>query len=195
MNNTNHMLPLGRGLAEQKAYIRRTLDMIAEANQVSRHAMKLATTWETRYGPVPNAIEEPGPGGDAVRARIGRVATEIMAQGMCCGGLDFGYFYEGSPIVAYDGEAAPLLHHGGIHPVHRSGLPHPASVAKRWAVVLRRSGARFHITPTRSCGRNRQPRRSGGAPRRADGGAGRPCGRCGRTLSTQAFALAPPIGM
>ena len=26
---------------------------------------------------------------------------------MCCGGLNFGYFYEGSPIVAYDGEAAP----------------------------------------------------------------------------------------
>jgi 2-polyprenyl-6-methoxyphenol hydroxylase-like FAD-dependent oxidoreductase len=76
-------------------------------DQVSRHAMKLATRWETRYGPVPNAIEEPGPEGDAVRARIGRVAAEIMAQGMCCGGLNFGYFYEGSPIVAYDGEAAP----------------------------------------------------------------------------------------
>ena len=76
-------------------------------DQVSRHAMKLATAWETRYGPVPNAIEEPGPGGDAVRARIGRVATEIMAQGMCCGGLNFGYFYDGSPIVAYDGETAP----------------------------------------------------------------------------------------
>src|SRR6266568_4801448 len=29
MNNTNHMLPLGRGLTEQKAYIRRTLDLIA----------------------------------------------------------------------------------------------------------------------------------------------------------------------
>jgi peptidoglycan/xylan/chitin deacetylase (PgdA/CDA1 family) len=29
MNNTSHMLPLGRGLAEQKAYIRRTLDLIA----------------------------------------------------------------------------------------------------------------------------------------------------------------------
>ena len=28
MNNTSHMLPLGRGLAEQKAYIRQTLDMI-----------------------------------------------------------------------------------------------------------------------------------------------------------------------
>jgi allantoinase len=29
MNNTSHMLPLGRGLAEQKAYIHRTLDLIA----------------------------------------------------------------------------------------------------------------------------------------------------------------------
>jgi allantoinase len=28
MNNSNHILPLGRGLAEQKAYIRRTLDLI-----------------------------------------------------------------------------------------------------------------------------------------------------------------------
>jgi peptidoglycan/xylan/chitin deacetylase (PgdA/CDA1 family) len=30
MNNTSHMLPLGRGLAEQKTYIRRTLDLIAD---------------------------------------------------------------------------------------------------------------------------------------------------------------------
>ncbi len=29
MNNTSHMLPLGRGLSEQKTYIRRTLDQIA----------------------------------------------------------------------------------------------------------------------------------------------------------------------
>jgi hypothetical protein len=29
MNNTTHMLQLGRGLAEQKAYIRQTLDLIA----------------------------------------------------------------------------------------------------------------------------------------------------------------------
>ena len=76
-------------------------------DQVSRHAMSLATTWERRYGEVPETIEEPGPDGDAARARIGRAATEIMTQGMCCGGLNFGYFYEGSPVIAYDGEAAP----------------------------------------------------------------------------------------
>jgi allantoinase len=34
MNNTSHMLPLGRGLAEQKAYIRRTLELIAGATGV-----------------------------------------------------------------------------------------------------------------------------------------------------------------
>jgi allantoinase len=34
LNNTSHMLPLGRGLAEQKAYIRRTLDMIAATTGV-----------------------------------------------------------------------------------------------------------------------------------------------------------------
>ena len=31
MNNTSHQLPLGRGLAEQKSYIHRTLDLIAGA--------------------------------------------------------------------------------------------------------------------------------------------------------------------
>ena len=34
MNNTNNQLPLGRGLAEQKAYVRRTLDLIASATGV-----------------------------------------------------------------------------------------------------------------------------------------------------------------
>jgi allantoinase len=34
MNNTSRMLPLGRGLAEQKTYIRRTLDQIAAATGV-----------------------------------------------------------------------------------------------------------------------------------------------------------------
>jgi allantoinase len=34
MNNSNRILPLGRGLAAQKAYIRRTLDLIASATGV-----------------------------------------------------------------------------------------------------------------------------------------------------------------
>jgi peptidoglycan/xylan/chitin deacetylase (PgdA/CDA1 family) len=34
MNNTSRMLPLGRGIAEQKTYIRKTLDQIADATGV-----------------------------------------------------------------------------------------------------------------------------------------------------------------
>jgi allantoinase len=34
MNNTSHILPLGRGVREQRDYIRRTLDMIAQATGV-----------------------------------------------------------------------------------------------------------------------------------------------------------------
>ena len=41
MNNSNHILPLGRGLAEQKAYIRATLDMIAGTTGVK------ATGWSS----------------------------------------------------------------------------------------------------------------------------------------------------
>jgi hypothetical protein len=56
---------------------------------------------------VPPDIEAPGPEGDAVRARVGAAAYELNVNQYCCGGLNFGYFYEGSPIIAYDGEAAP----------------------------------------------------------------------------------------
>jgi 2-polyprenyl-6-methoxyphenol hydroxylase-like FAD-dependent oxidoreductase len=76
-------------------------------DQVSRLAMNVGLTWNTRYGPIPESIEQPGPEGDAVRSRIGREAFDIAVRGFCCGGLNFGYFYEGSPVIAYDGEAPP----------------------------------------------------------------------------------------
>src|SRR5262249_53601839 len=56
---------------------------------------------------IPNTIEEVGPEGDAVRARIGREAYDINVGQFCCGGLYFGYFYPDSPIIAYDSETAP----------------------------------------------------------------------------------------
>jgi 2-polyprenyl-6-methoxyphenol hydroxylase-like FAD-dependent oxidoreductase len=52
-------------------------------------------------------IEAEGPAGDAVRARIGEEAHVLDIEQQCCGGLNFGYFYADSPIIAYDGEAAP----------------------------------------------------------------------------------------
>jgi hypothetical protein len=56
---------------------------------------------------IPAEVEGPGPIGETVRARIGKEAYDLDVERQCCGGLNFGYFYEGSPIIAYDGEPHP----------------------------------------------------------------------------------------
>ena len=75
--------------------------------QVSHYAMNTATALAKARGDVPADIEASGPEGDAVRERIGRAMYQLNVPQYCCGGLNFGYFYAGSPIIAYDGEQAP----------------------------------------------------------------------------------------
>ncbi len=75
--------------------------------QVSHYAMNTSLAMARARAEVPEAIEAPGPQGDAVRAEFGRLMCEINVPQFCCGGLNFGYFYERSPLIAYDGEAAP----------------------------------------------------------------------------------------
>src|SRR5262245_25132682 len=75
--------------------------------QVSRFAMELAVSNIEQRRRTPTEIELPGPVGDAVRARVGQEAYDLNVQQYCCGGLNFGYFYDGSPIIAYDGEPQP----------------------------------------------------------------------------------------
>jgi len=75
--------------------------------QVSRYAMNTSFTRESLGSSLPHNLEECGPEGDAVRARIGKSAYEQNVGQFCCGGLNFGYFYKNSPIIAYDGEEAP----------------------------------------------------------------------------------------
>jgi hypothetical protein len=45
--------------------------------------------------------------GEAARAAAGQRAYSLDVEQQCCGGLNFGYFYDRSPIIAYDGEQAP----------------------------------------------------------------------------------------
>jgi 2-polyprenyl-6-methoxyphenol hydroxylase-like FAD-dependent oxidoreductase len=75
--------------------------------QVSHYAMNTSLAMARARAEVPAEIEDPGPAGDAVRAELGRRMYDVNVQQFCCGGLNFGYFYEKSPIIAYDGEAAP----------------------------------------------------------------------------------------
>jgi 2-polyprenyl-6-methoxyphenol hydroxylase-like FAD-dependent oxidoreductase len=84
--------------------------------QVSHFAMNHAHEMIRQRREVPAEIEDEGPEGDAARARIGRAAYDLNVRQYCCGGLNFGYFYEGSPIIAYDGEAAPGYTMDGFTP-------------------------------------------------------------------------------
>jgi 2-polyprenyl-6-methoxyphenol hydroxylase-like FAD-dependent oxidoreductase len=69
---------------------------------------------------IPAEIEAPGPVGDQIRARIGKEAYELDVHQQCCGGLNFGYFYERSPIIAYDGEPHPAY---AMHNFTSSSVP------------------------------------------------------------------------
>jgi 2-polyprenyl-6-methoxyphenol hydroxylase-like FAD-dependent oxidoreductase len=75
--------------------------------QVSRFAMDMALKVLGQRRTVPAEIELPGPEGDAVRRRVGQAAYDLNVQQYCCGGLNFGYFYDRSPIIAYDGAEPP----------------------------------------------------------------------------------------
>ncbi len=83
-------------------------------NQVSRFAMDHAQKMIRARRAVPADIEDPGPAADAVRAEVGREAYELNVQQFCCAGLNFGYFYDGSPILAPDGESAPAYTMGSF---------------------------------------------------------------------------------
>jgi 2-polyprenyl-6-methoxyphenol hydroxylase-like FAD-dependent oxidoreductase len=76
-------------------------------DQVSRFAMDIALKVIKHRRSTPPEVELSGPEGDAVRARVGKEAYDLNVQQYCCGGLNFGYFYDASPIIAYDSETAP----------------------------------------------------------------------------------------
>ena len=75
--------------------------------QVSHYAMNTSINLAKQRGGIPANIEDPGPAGDEARARVGQDAYDINVGQFCCGGLNFGYFYDNSPVIAYDGEKAP----------------------------------------------------------------------------------------
>ncbi len=75
--------------------------------QVSRFAMNHALALQKQREGVPPGIEAPGPAGAAARAAAGQALYELNVRQYCCGGLNFGYYYDQSPLIAYDGEPQP----------------------------------------------------------------------------------------
>jgi hypothetical protein len=76
-------------------------------SQVSRFAMSHAEAEIRRRGAVPPDIEAAGSQGARARDEVGRLTYEINVQQYACAGLNFGTYYDRSPIIAYDGTEAP----------------------------------------------------------------------------------------
>ena len=75
--------------------------------QVSRYAMNTAMALARQRAAIPADIEDDSSAGAAARAAFGATLVEINTAQFCCGGLNFGSYYDASPIIAYDGEAPP----------------------------------------------------------------------------------------
>jgi len=82
--------------------------------QVSQFAMDHAQKMIRARSAVPTNIEAPGPEGEELRLAVGREAYELNVQQYCCAGLNFGYYYTGSSIIASDDVQAPPYSMGGF---------------------------------------------------------------------------------
>ncbi|NDF78116.1 MAG: monooxygenase [Betaproteobacteria bacterium] len=75
--------------------------------QVSRFAMNHAHAMSQRRRQIPENLEEDSPAGQSVRAAFGQDLYDLNVQQYCCAGLNFGYYYDQSPVIVYDEERAP----------------------------------------------------------------------------------------
>ena len=82
--------------------------------QVSHFAMEHATKMIRARREVPPNIEAGDAGGEQARREVGAEAYELNVQQFCCAGLNFGYFYRGSPIIVSDQEEPPAYSMGAF---------------------------------------------------------------------------------
>lgn len=77
--------------------------------QVSRYAAEMSRTARQGTAPqeLPAGIEAETPEGARIRAEFGEGAVARNRPQMAPAGLNFGYYYERSPVIDYDGESAP----------------------------------------------------------------------------------------
>ena len=75
--------------------------------QVSRFAMKHAQGAIQERTTLPPALEQDTPAGAAARALVGKAAYDLNVQQFACAGLNYGYYYDRSPLIVYDEEVQP----------------------------------------------------------------------------------------
>ncbi|MCS5734519.1 FAD-dependent oxidoreductase [Herbiconiux daphne] len=83
-------------------------------DQVSRFAMSHQR--KIAQADVPAEIEDDTEAGRVARERLGEAAYALNVQQFAAEGLNYGYSYDHSPLIEYDGEPAPAYSMGGYTP-------------------------------------------------------------------------------
>ena len=83
-------------------------------DQVSRFAMSHQR--KVAQSDVPAEIEDDTDAGREARRILGQVAYDLNVQQFAAEGLNYGYSYVGSPLIAYDDEPAPAYTMGSYTP-------------------------------------------------------------------------------
>jgi hypothetical protein len=96
-----------RGWAPEAILNAHEAERLPITEQVSHFAMSHAIDMAKQRRAVPDDIDGPGADAERKRAELGKAAYDLNVQQYCCGGLNFGYYYDSSPIIAYDGAAHP----------------------------------------------------------------------------------------
>ncbi|WP_425053540.1 FAD-dependent oxidoreductase [Psychromarinibacter sp. S121] len=106
-NLAMHMGGVFAGWAGEPALDAHEAERLPITEQVSHFAMNHAHEMARKRKAVPPEIDADTPEGDAARARVGRELYDLNVQQYCCAGLNFGYYYEGSPLISGDGTPPP----------------------------------------------------------------------------------------
>jgi 2-polyprenyl-6-methoxyphenol hydroxylase-like FAD-dependent oxidoreductase len=96
-----------RGWAPEAILDAYEIERLPITEQVSRFTMKHAHGAIAERTKVPAELEEDTTAGAAARREVGEAAYKLNVQQFACAGLNYGYYYEKSPLIAYDAEAAP----------------------------------------------------------------------------------------
>lgn len=101
-----------KGWAEPELLYAYQLERQPITDQVSQFAFKMNERVSQQRREISSDIERQDEVGTATRTAFGKETYELYIQQQCCGGLNFGYFYAGSPVIAYDSELHPIYSMG-----------------------------------------------------------------------------------
>ena len=122
-----HMSAVLRGVSPARRLDAYEAERHPITEQVSRFAMKnVLENAQAVGGTPPSALSDTTKDGEALRNAIGARLYELNVPQMSPAGLNFGYFYDASPLIAYDDEPPPAYSMGGFTPSTVPGcrLPH-----------------------------------------------------------------------